>query len=532
MRKLLLVFLLYIMSSQASAQDNRFIYIQSEAHKPFYVRINSRQFKASADGHLLIQGLQAANYQIFIGTDTQPGSEWKFNLNLGNEDLAFTLKTRGSGLELETLGDARVITGDKQAIQSGGGTSYRTPVITGPASDDAFSMMLAGVVNDPTIREASALIQKQDLIAVKETTATAKTTQEPFSSAPVASALATPAPAHAVDSARASTSSLTDDLIAGLGKKTENNNSVAESPKTTTSLTESAPAATVASTPASSTVPVAPTESDMKAISSVPDDLMAGPGKKTENSTSVTENPNSKKTATETAPSASVASGPASSKTPASTDIIKKATSSLSDDLIAGLGKKTESNTGTASNVKNDSVTNDSAPLRPVASAPAPNKSAPATDSVKKATASLSDDLIAGLSKKEEPGSKDNNQPKATAPTVAASETTQMPKENKADYETPFVIKEVKITDQKATAATHTEPKAEQQPGDNKPAQGNQPFVIKEKLIIDSHKPGNGVSTSIKKTLQRRSSDGIELIYIDEQTNGVKDIIRILIPAN
>lgn len=41
-----------------------------------------------------------------------------------------------------------------------------------------------------------------------------------------------------------------------------------------------------------------------------------------------------------------------------------------------------------------------------------------------------------------------------------------------------------------------------------------------------------GNSTSIKKTLQRRSREGIELIYIDEMDNGHKDTIRILIPSD
>lgn len=39
-------------------------------------------------------------------------------------------------------------------------------------------------------------------------------------------------------------------------------------------------------------------------------------------------------------------------------------------------------------------------------------------------------------------------------------------------------------------------------------------------------------SSNIKRTLQRKSNDGIELIYIDELTDGTKDTIRILIPAS
>ena len=38
-------------------------------------------------------------------------------------------------------------------------------------------------------------------------------------------------------------------------------------------------------------------------------------------------------------------------------------------------------------------------------------------------------------------------------------------------------------------------------------------------------------SANIKRTLQRKSKEGIELIYIDELSDGSKDTIRILIPV-
>jgi hypothetical protein len=41
-----------------------------------------------------------------------------------------------------------------------------------------------------------------------------------------------------------------------------------------------------------------------------------------------------------------------------------------------------------------------------------------------------------------------------------------------------------------------------------------------------------GTSVSIKKTLQRRSNEGMELIYTDQMDDGTQDTIRILIPSN
>ena len=46
-----------------------------------------------------------------------------------------------------------------------------------------------------------------------------------------------------------------------------------------------------------------------------------------------------------------------------------------------------------------------------------------------------------------------------------------------------------------------------------------------EKIVL-------GTSTSIKKTLQRKSNEGMELIYVDQMDDGTQDTIRILIPSN
>jgi hypothetical protein len=62
-----------------------------------------------------------------------------------------------------------------------------------------------------------------------------------------------------------------------------------------------------------------------------------------------------------------------------------------------------------------------------------------------------------------------------------------------------------------------------------------QPLVVsaaQPETLIYPEKKLISKSSNIKKTLQRRSNEGIELIYIDELTDGTKDIIRILIPAN
>lgn len=60
---------------------------------------------------------------------------------------------------------------------------------------------------------------------------------------------------------------------------------------------------------------------------------------------------------------------------------------------------------------------------------------------------------------------------------------------------------------------------------EKKKQSGNSSGTEKTAIIL-------GNSASIKKTLQRRSREGTELIYVDEMDDGSKDIIRILIPAD
>lgn len=95
----------------------------------------------------------------------------------------------------------------------------------------------------------------------------------------------------------------------------------------------------------------------------------------------------------------------------------------------------------------------------------------------------------------------------------------------------PEVKKEEKIivkSDSNAIAKT-TAPVTKQDsniPKTQSPATSTPPGTwvpVEKKSIVRS--------SNIKRTLQRKSNDGMELIYIDELTDGTKDTIRILIPA-
>ena len=97
----------------------------------------------------------------------------------------------------------------------------------------------------------------------------------------------------------------------------------------------------------------------------------------------------------------------------------------------------------------------------------------------------------------------------------------------------PFVIKPA---DKKTTPPViknedkpkRTEKNKAVKAGAEIPAGDSAIVTQKEKSAPDGKK---AVISSVKKTLERKSTDGVDLIYIDEDVNGAKDTIRIFIPA-
>ena len=97
----------------------------------------------------------------------------------------------------------------------------------------------------------------------------------------------------------------------------------------------------------------------------------------------------------------------------------------------------------------------------------------------------------------------------------------------------PFVIKPA---DKKTTPPViknedkpkRTEKNKAVKAGAEIPAGDSAIVTQKEKSAPDGKK---AVISSVKKTLERKSRDGVDLIYIDEDVNGAKDTIRIFIPV-
>jgi Domain of unknown function (DUF4476) len=145
-----------IFSLSLSAQQNHFIYVQTENKQPFYVKLDKKILSSSASGYLIIPKLQDGSYAITIGFPKNEWPEQNVTCSINKKDAGYLLKNfgdRGWGLfNLQTM--EVVMSGTKPEDKATAANDTKT---------DIFSNTLSNVVNDPSI-----LKKTEDKPAVKE----------------------------------------------------------------------------------------------------------------------------------------------------------------------------------------------------------------------------------------------------------------------------------------------------------------------------------------------------------------------------
>lgn len=145
MSKFGLVIVLLLIAGSNYAQDY-FVLIQTDNRQPFYVRLGSQVYSSSPGGHLILSQLKDSMYSLTIGLPGQSTVEQRYRLNIRQKDQEFRLKEGGDrGLNLY---DGQ--TGEEKTPEAplGGGEEARAP---GIKKDDAFSRLMAGVVQDTSV---------------------------------------------------------------------------------------------------------------------------------------------------------------------------------------------------------------------------------------------------------------------------------------------------------------------------------------------------------------------------------------------
>src|ERR1035437_9386712 len=136
-----LLFLL-LFCTLSFAQQNRFIYLQTENKQPFFVKLDNKVLNSYPLGYLIIPKLDDGLYSLVIGFP-ESNYEQEFNCSIKNKDVGFIIKNVGEKqwqlLNLQTMNV--IIPGDVITKQAN----------TYEKETDSFSTMLANAVHDSTI---------------------------------------------------------------------------------------------------------------------------------------------------------------------------------------------------------------------------------------------------------------------------------------------------------------------------------------------------------------------------------------------
>ena len=132
------------------AQQNHFIYIQTDNKQPFYLKMDKKIYSSTGSGYLIISKLKPDNYEFSIGFPKNEWPEQNLQCTILDKDLGFTLKNYGNEgwglLNLQSLSITKA--GNPKKIEA-------TAIVS---NADSFSNLLSSVVNDPSIKEEPATV--------------------------------------------------------------------------------------------------------------------------------------------------------------------------------------------------------------------------------------------------------------------------------------------------------------------------------------------------------------------------------------
>jgi hypothetical protein len=145
MAKFLFCWILTAHSIVATAQQNRFIYIQTENKQPFYIKLDKKVFSSSNTGYVIIPQLTDGSYNLQVGFPKNEWPEQIIRCAVDKKDAGYMLKNfgdKGWGLfNLQTL----------EVLMAGSGNGSQTVAVEN--KKDEFSNLLSNVVNDSSIRQ-------------------------------------------------------------------------------------------------------------------------------------------------------------------------------------------------------------------------------------------------------------------------------------------------------------------------------------------------------------------------------------------
>jgi len=158
MKRLVLVLFFINFCLLSFSQRVYFLYIQSEAEQPFYVKMNEKIISSAAKGYLILSNLRDSTYNFSVGFAGNKIIEQKFVIPIKSNDHGYILKNfneKGWGLfDLQTMAVKMNVSDVEMAAEK------KEPV---RKDESAFAQILAKASDDST------LLEKPALSSVKET---------------------------------------------------------------------------------------------------------------------------------------------------------------------------------------------------------------------------------------------------------------------------------------------------------------------------------------------------------------------------
>lgn len=178
----------------ALAQERHFLYIQADNEQAFYLKVAGETRSSTPAGYMILPRLADSTLEFVVGFPMRKFPEYSFRVDGIDKDRGYALKDFGTkGWGLFDMQSMEVSMG--KPITKGDPVVKSAPIV---AVRDSFATILASVVGDSAVLNASLIVKRSEVEPKPAITATAGA-----DSGKSASAIPTPTPVRGLDSARA-----------------------------------------------------------------------------------------------------------------------------------------------------------------------------------------------------------------------------------------------------------------------------------------------------------------------------------------
>jgi hypothetical protein len=165
MRRVVLSLALLVAVHSAFSQRIYFIYLQTESHQPFFVKMDEKLYSSTASGYLILSRLKDSIYNFTIGFPNNVAGEQKFSCLINHKDHGYLVKNYGEkGWGLLDL--------QMNTVQMASNDDDKKGVSVSNAPVNAFTELLAKAADDSTLKQKIVLAEEKKAEPVAKTAGT------------------------------------------------------------------------------------------------------------------------------------------------------------------------------------------------------------------------------------------------------------------------------------------------------------------------------------------------------------------------